>query len=131
MTLLSTIKTTGRAAIIAVALGATALTAAPAYAQRGGGGPSLNFELELGGGGGNFSIQGGPNQRHGGGRDFDLFGLSNSQIREGLRDYGFRNVQIGRSLGNNRVRVSARYDGDWYTMRVNRCTGRVDRVERD
>jgi hypothetical protein len=131
MTILSTLKSTGRAAILAIALGATALTAAPAYAQRGGG-PGLSFELNLGGGGGGFSIQGGDSSRRGGGGgDFSLFCLSNSQIRSGLRDYGFRNVDIGRSLGNNRVRVTARYDGDWYSMRVNRCTGRVDQVRRD
>ncbi len=118
MTLLSNLKHTGRAAIIAVALGASSLTAAPALAQRGGGdGPSVNFSIEL---------NGGYSQRRGG--DFYLRCLTNRQIREELRDFGFRRIEIGRDLGRDRVEVFARYDGDEYSMRVNRCTGRVDRV---
>jgi len=117
---LSTFKKTGRAAVVALALGAAALTAAPVQAQSG---PSFNFNLDLGTG----SMEFGP--RHGGPGDFDRC-LTNRQIRRGLADYGFRDVDIRRELGRNRVEAVGRYGRSWYSMRVNRCSGRVDRVER-
>ena len=46
-TMLATIRKTSAAAVIAVAIGVTAFSAAPVMAQSG---PSLNFQLELGGG---------------------------------------------------------------------------------
>ena len=38
--------------------------------------------------------------------------------------------QIVRELPRNRVGVIARDGRTWYSMRVNRCTGEVDRIER-
>lgn len=115
--ILTKIQKTGRVAVIALALGASSLTAAPAFAQSG---PSVNFSLEFGSGGGSFSTE----RR---GRDC----LTDRQIRRGLRDIGFRDISFGRNLGRNRVEVIAEWEnGRDYSMRVNRCTGRVDRVQR-
>ena len=50
-------------------------------------------------------------------------------IRRGLRDYGFEDIAFIRELSRNRVVVEALYEDDWYySMRVHRCRGYVDRV---
>jgi len=127
----SRIKTAARAVLLAATLGTAALSAAPAMAQSG---PSSSFSIELGNGQGGMSIQGGDARRMDrdrGGRDrhWDRC-LTDREIRRGLSDYGFRDVYIGRDLRRNQVEAFARW-GRWdYSMRVDRCSGRVDRVER-
>ncbi|MDP1729638.1 MAG: hypothetical protein Q8L54_00360, partial [Devosia sp.] len=112
----------GRAAVVALVLGAASVTAMPAMAQSE---PSFNFRLGIGSGGGfDFGIE----SRS---RDFDRlrFCLTNNQIRRGLRDYGFRDIEIVRD-NRQRVEVIARYGRAWYRLRVSRCTGEVRVIER-
>lgn len=117
--LLTSFKTTGRAALVALTLGATALTATPPVQAQSG--PSFSFRLELDGGSFRFGIDDHERRR---------FCLTDRQIRRGLRAHGFTQVRFVAELGRNRVEVRARF-GRWvYRMRVNRCTGRVDRVQR-
>jgi len=116
--ILSTLKSSGRAAVVALVLGAAAVTAipAPAMAQS----PSFSFSIDLGGG--NLRFRGG---------DFDRrVCLTNAQIRRQLRAEGFRNIDIRRVLSRNRVEVVASYGNRWYLLRVDRCTGAVRIVER-
>lgn len=115
MTLLSTLKIAGRAAVVASTLGVAALAAAPAQAAP----PNFSFSFNFGNGGGPgmyFNYGGGPKK----------LCLSNRQIIWQLRNYGFRNVQIVRSR-DVRVIVVAQWHGDWYQLRVNRCTGKIER----
>lgn len=119
---------TGRAAVVALVLGATALTAAPAMAQSGA--PSFNFQLDLGNGGGGMTMQAPQGRVAVPERDWDRYCLTDRQIRRGLANYGFRDARVTREFGRNRVEVIARYGRDFYSMRVNRCTGEVTRVER-
>lgn len=130
MTPISTqFKTLARAAVVALALGATAMSAAPAYAQSG---PSSSFSIEIPGGGGGMTFgEGQGTQRHGGwDDDYEYRCLTNREVRRGLAAYGFRRVQIVRERGRDRVEVRAIY-GNWlYSMRVDKCTGYVDRVQR-
>jgi hypothetical protein len=126
-TALSRFKSAGRAAVVAAVLGATSLTAMPVQAQ-----PSFNFHLQIPGGGGEV-------QRHEGDGygtyhhddDWRYRCLTNREVRRGIARYGFRNVEIVRELRRDRVIVTAVY-GRWlYSMRVDKCTGEVDRVKRE
>lgn len=122
MTLSTTLKTGLRAGVVALALAGTAIGGvAPAQAQSSAQfGFSLNF--------GNSAPKGGI-QLHFGDRDYFKFCLSNTQIRNGLRAKGYRNIDIVRESHRwNQVWVVAQKRGDWYSMRVNRCTGKVDHV---
>ena len=121
--MLSFLKTSGRAAIVALALGSSTFVATtPAMAQ-----PSFNFQFGVG-------PDGKPSV--GFGVDSDGYGrirpqvcLTDRQIIRGIRDEGYRDVQIVAELRRNRVGVIARDGRTWYSMRVNRCTGEVDRIE--
>jgi hypothetical protein len=131
-TILATIKNSGRAAVIAVALGVASVAAAPAVAQQG---PSLNFNLDIGGGKGgsglSFGIQSDGNRELRHGRpDFWRYCLRDREIYRGLRDHGFRDIEIIRELRGDRVEVEARYGRSWYLLRVDRCTGAVRVLER-
>lgn len=123
-TIMSTLKASGRAAIVALTLGASVFTAVPAMAQPT---PSFNFQFGIG-------SDGKPSVGFGvdSGRDYDDYDrcLSNRQIIRGLRDEGYRDIEIVSELRRNRVGVVARYGRHYYSMRVNRCTGEVDRVQR-
>ena len=121
--LLSTLKSTGRAAIVALTLGASVFTAAPVMAQ-----PSFNFEFGVGSDG-KPSVGFGVNSGRPGRPDIDIC-LTNRQIVRGIRNEGYRDVEIVRELPRNRVGVIARDGRVWYSMRVNRCTGEVDRIQR-
>jgi hypothetical protein len=137
--MLQTIKTTGRAALVAVALGATAFTAMPAQAAE----PSGSFSLQFGNGGGGpkFFGHGGPGfgfgfgngngsiQLHFGDRDFFNYCLTNRQIERGLDNRGFNQVRVVKS-GDRKVIAVGKWSGRWYEMRVDRCTGKVDHVKR-
>jgi hypothetical protein len=131
---LTSLKSVGRAALVAIALGSAAIVAAPAQAQSG---PSLNFHIGPGGSGFSFGFGNNPNWNNNPGwNNHQNWGpgrwacFNDNQIRQYLQNNGWRNVQVGQNLGNNRVRATARWGNQWYEMRVNRCTGEVDRVRR-
>lgn len=113
MAILSTLK----AGVVALALAGTAITAIPAQAAT----PTFGFMLNLGGGGGvvlNFE-------------DDDYFDvcLTDKQVVAALRAKGYSRVQIVDSAGGDRVWVIARKNGDWWQMRVDTCTHKVDKVK--
>jgi hypothetical protein len=119
---LATLKARGRAIVVALALAAAAITAMPAPAMA----QNFSFDFGISGGEGNFSF--------GIGRDgvrIKRDCLTNNEIRRGLRRSGWSDIRfIDRS--GNRVRVIAEWDGNGrdYSMRINRCTGRVTDIER-
>jgi hypothetical protein len=121
---LTTLKTRGRAVLIALALGATAVTAVPAPAMAQG--AQFRFDFGITGGDSNFSFGIGK-----GGRRIIRDCLTNSEIRRGLRRSGWNDIRFIDSSGI-RVRVIAEWDDDGrdYSMRINRCTGRVTDIER-
>lgn len=134
----STFKTLGRAAIVAVAFGVTATAATSAFAQSG---PSVNFSIQLPSGGNNGQSQspsllgkGSANDRNwngnGGNGGYGYRCLTNREVRQGIADYGYRQVEVTRELRRDRVEVQAVY-GSWvYSMRVDKCTGYVDQAQR-
>lgn len=124
-------KTASRAALVALALGATTLSAVPASAQDAPGG----FSLQLPDGQGTQrspTFADGPQGGNHGHWDDD-YGfrcLTNREVRRGIAAYGFRRVEIVREFRRDRVEVQAVY-GNWlYSMRVDKCTGEVDRMQR-
>ena len=120
MSMISVLKTGGRAALVAVALSASALVAMPAQAA----GPNITFGLQLGTGGGFggngifLNFNNGP----------QLLCLSDKQIRAQLREEGWEMPKIVKKLSDRKVVVIAYWDEDPYQMRVDRCTGKVDKV---
>lgn len=123
MTITNTLKTGLRAGVVAIALaGSTLAATAPAMAQS-------NFGFSL-----NFGDFGKQSQRGGitlqfGDEDFFKVCLTDSQIRSALRNKGYRDVRIVREVRNsNKVYAVGRKSGDWYQVRVDRCTGKVDRI---
>jgi hypothetical protein len=118
---LNTFKTGTRALVVSALIAATAIAgAAPAQAQ------SFSFNFGINGGGSSFSYGINP-----GGKKFKRGCLSNREIRRGLEDSGFYDVEI-RGDSGVRVRVIATWeenDRD-YSMRVNRCSGKVTDIER-
>ena len=115
--ILSTVMKSGRAAIVAVTLGAAALTAMPVQAQ------SFNFDFGVQGGGNNFSY------RFDDGRRMKRECLTNNEIRRGLRRSGFDDIRFVDRSGI-RVKVVADYGRRTYAMTINRCSGRVSDIER-
>ena len=126
-------KTATRAAVVALALGATTLTAMPAFAQDA---PS-GFSLQLPGAEGqdtqrSQTFGNGPQGGNHGGWDDD-YGfrcLTNREVRRGIAAYGFSRVEIVRELGRDRVEVRAIYRNWLYSMRVDKCSGEVNRLQR-
>ena len=123
MTLSTALKTGFRAGIVALALGGTALVAAaPVQAAT----PNFGFQLNFGGPG-----PGGGIVLHFGDDNYFDYGLTNGQIRSALRNKGYRDVRIVRESNNtNKVWAIGRKSGDWWQMRVDRCTHKVDRVKK-
>jgi hypothetical protein len=119
--ILSRMKTTGRAALIALALGASAFTAMPAQAQSGN--PSFNFQFGIQGGGDSFSYRFDNGRRHRGEC------LTNNEVRRGLQRMGWDNVRFVDRRGV-RVKVVADWGRRTYAMTINKCTGRVTDIER-
>lgn len=126
MTLNPTLKNSLRAGVVAVALvGATLAGSAPAQAQVG-------FQLNFG------DFRPGPPPPPGrgpsivlrfGSPDYFKYCMSDSQIFRSLRNSGYRDVDIVRSQNSsNKVWATARKKTHWYQMRVDRCTGKVDRI---
>lgn len=123
-TTLSTLRKSGRAALVALALGAVSLggasfTATPAMAQ------SLSFEFGIRGGGDNFSF--GIGKR---GERFRRDCLTNNEIRRGLRREGFDDIRFLDRRGT-RVTLRAEDRRFVYKLSVNRCTGAVRILDRD
>lgn len=122
-TILSTLKNTGRAAVLAIVLAGTALGAMPAQAA-----PLGAFKLEL-----QAAPKGGEMQmkKFGYEDDYDWC-LTNKQIRKGLKKAGFTDIDFVQELKRHRVRVEALYLGDdwYYSMRIDRCEGEVDKIKR-
>lgn len=121
---LSTLKNSGRAALVALALGAASIgaasiTATPAMAQ------NLTFEFGIRGGGDNFAF--GIGKR---GERIRRDCLTNNEIRRGLRREGFDDIRFLDRRGN-RVTLTAEDRRFNYRLRVNRCTGAVAILDRD
>lgn len=136
--ILSSVMKSGRIAIVALTLGAATITAMPAQAQSQSE-PSINFQLGLGNGksGGSMSFstesqRGGMqfNQGKNHGRVIIDECLTNRQVERGLRDYGFRNVDVVRNLGRDRVLAVASWRNRDYSMKVDKCSGQVYDVKR-
>lgn len=127
MTVLNTLRQTGRAAVLAVVLAGTALSAVPAQAAPNMGGFSLDVKPQ---GGGDQKQMQQYKKKGFGPNDFFNWCLTDKQIRRGLKAYGFFDVDIVDYLGKNRVRVEAGYDDWYYSMRINRCSGMVDRIKK-
>ncbi|WP_055049259.1 hypothetical protein [Devosia sp. A16] len=121
--MLSTVMKTSRAAIVALTLGAAAITAMPAQAQSE---PQFSFQLGINGGGDAQTFSKGNRHTR---PHFDRC-LTNRQVERGLRDYGFRNVDVIRNLGRDRVLVVASWRNKDYAMKVDKCSGRVYDVKR-
>ena len=119
---LASLKTAARNAAIGTVLSLAVFSANPAAAAE----PAQNFSLELGApsGSAEFGVQ------KKSGADFIFACLTNKQIRKGLYAYGFEEVSFVRNLKKQRVQVEALYDDWYYSMRVDRCTGHVDRVKK-
>lgn len=115
------LKNAGRAAVVALTLGATAFTAVPAQAQSGS--PSFSFNFGINGGGDSFSF--GINN----GRQIRRACLTNNEIRRGLRARGWDDITFLDRRGN-RVTVLADWGRRTYKMVINRCTGRVSDIDR-
>lgn len=116
------IMVVGRAAILALSLGVAAMTGLPAQAA-----PVTSFGFQL-----NFGTitQDGVTIQFKDGRFTNNYCLTTTQLRRSLRDAGYSNIVIVKDLGNHRLLVTAQKASRWYQMRVNTCTGLVDRVQR-
>ena len=133
MTPISTsFKTFTRAAVVALALGATSLTTMPAaFAQESIGGFSLQVPGAEGQGNQRSQTFGnGPGNNGGWDDDYDFRCLTNREVRRGIAAYGFTRVEIARELSRDRVEVRAVYRNWLYSMRVDKCTGEVNRLQR-
>jgi len=120
----STLKKSGRAAVVALAMGAVGMTAMPVQAAP----PSFEFQLGIGD---NGSVMG-----------FDLKNkkgkkwqpikkcLTDRQVERGLEWYGFDDADVVRKLSSSRVLVIAQDGNRFYSMTVNKCTGEVYNVKR-
>ena len=123
--LTSSLMKSGRAALIAIALGASAVTAMPAQAQSQ---PSFNFQLGIGNDGNVMSFGMGTNDRK---RYRPIRQcISDREVVRGLRHQGFRNVDVIRNLSRTRVAVVGSWHNGDYSMKVNKCTGEVYDIQR-
>lgn len=125
MSMLNMLKTGGRAAIVIATLGAAGLfAAAPAQAAP----PPFSFQFGIGNGFGFGGPGNGIVLQFGDDNYFD-YCLTNSQVRSQLRQYGYSNVKIVKEYNSSNKVIAIGYDdGAWYQMRVDRCTGKVDRI---
>ncbi len=121
--ILSTVMKSGRAAIVALTLGAAAVTAMPVQAASSSSNPSFNFQFGIQGGGDNFSY------RFDNGRKHKRECLTNSEVRRGLSRLGWDDIRFVQSKGV-RVKVVAEWHNKTYAMNINKCTGRVTDIER-
>ena len=123
MTILNTLKTSGKAAVVALVLGSTAMVALPAQAAP----PTPSFSFSFGVGNG-FQPHPGMQLQFGDDNYYD-YCLTNRQIVRLLSGAGYRDAQVVKEDNrHNKVIAIARKGSNWYQMRVDRCTGKVDRV---
>lgn len=127
MTMMQTLKSGGRAAIVALTLAGATLGALPAQAQSG---PSFNFQLGIGPGGNSFGFDLNDGAKKRMNKFPRNFCMSDSQVERGLRNYGFRNVDVVRHLSKSRVQAIGDWNRRTYVMTVNKCTGQVTNIER-
>ena len=121
---LSTFKIAGRAAIVALTLGAASVTAMPAQAASS---PSLSFQLGIGNDGGVMGFEFGTKKKG----YFPIKKcLTNSQVERGLERYGFDDADVVKRLSSTRVLVIAQWDWRYYSMKVNKCSGEVYDIHR-
>jgi hypothetical protein len=125
---LSTLKKSGRAALVALAMGAVSMTAMPVQAASE---PSFNFQLGIGDNGGVMGFE--LNKK--GSKNFKKWKpikqcLTNRQVERGLEWYGFDDADVVRKLSKSRVLVIAEWNGRFYSMTVNTCSGEVYNVKR-
>ena len=119
----STLKSSGRVALVAVMLGAASLgaTATPVMAQ-----PSFSFDFGIGGGGNGFSFR--LNDR---GVQVRRDCLTWNEVRRGLRRGGWQNIElVEQSRRRFEVEARSRRDNRMYSMTVDRCTGDVYDIRR-
>jgi hypothetical protein len=120
MSMLTVLKSGGRAAAIAAMLAVpAAIVAAPAQAAPPPP-PNISFSMHFGNG------YGGPGMffNYGNGPTKKKLCLSDKQIYWQLQDYGFNKIKIVKNKGY-KVIVVARYHHDWYQLVVDRCTGKI------
>lgn len=120
--ILSSVMKSSRVAIVALTLGAATITAMPVQAQSE---PQFSFQLGIDGGNSKSFSQGKKQ-----GRIIIDDCLTNRQVERGLRNYGFRNVDVIRNLGRDRVLVVASWRNKDYSMKVDKCSGEVYDVKR-
>jgi len=120
----SSLMRAGRALVLAATLGATGLAAMPAQAASQ---PSFNFQLGIGNDGGVITFENGRTPRG----SFPIKKcLTNRQIERGLERHGFDDADVVRNLSKTRVLVSAEWGRYDYSLKVNRCSGKVYDIER-
>ena len=122
---LSTLKTSGRAALVALAMGAVSMTAMPVQAASE---PSFSFQLGIGNNGGVMGFE--LNKKAKKGYYPIKKCLTNSQVESGLESYGFDDADVVRRLSSTRVLVVAEWNNRYYSLTVNKCTGEVYNVKR-
>jgi hypothetical protein len=121
---LSTLKKSGRAALVALAMGAVSMTAMPVQAAE----PNFNFQLGIGNDGGVMGFELNKKSKKG---FFPIKKcLSNSQVEHGLEWYGFDDANVVKKLSSSKVLVIAEWNNRYYSMTVNKCTGEVYNVKR-
>ena len=114
------ILNTLKAGVVALALAGTALTVVPVQAAS----PTFGFSLNLlgGGGGGNGGIV-----LHFGDDDYFDFCWTNKQVAKALANKGYSKLKLVKeSHSSNKVWFIGRKYGDWFLLRVDVCTGKVD-----
>lgn len=119
------LSTAIKAGVVALVVGSTALVALPAQAAP----PPFSFSLNFGGPG--FPVYQPGIILHFGDPDYFNSCLSDKQVRNLVRDNDFSHVKISKyDNKHNKVWVIAQSDDDdeWYSMRVDRCDGDVDKV---
>ena len=121
---LPAISKTLRAAAVAIALGATAITAMPAQAAS----PSVNFSFSIGGGGHHWS-HGAPRWRDWSRHNRFRHCMTDRQVRHLLNRHGYRNISFERHRGPV-VEARARKGHARYVLVVDACRGRILDVRR-
>lgn len=121
----STLKKSGRAALIALAMGAVGMTAMPVQAAE----PSFNFQLGIGNDGGVMGFD--LNNKKNYNKYKKIKGcLSNNQVERGLEWYGYDEANVVKKLSSSKVLVIAEWHNKYYSMTVNKCTGEVYNVKK-
>lgn len=121
---LSTLKKSGRAALVALAMGAVSMTAMPVQAAE----PNFNFQLGIGNNGGVFGFELNNKNKK---KYFPIKKcLTNSQVENALEWYGFDDANVVKKLSKSKVLVIADWNNKYYSMTVNKCTGEVYNVKK-